>query len=373
MADELPDSARRVQQALVAAGITARVVQLPRSARTAPDAAAAIGCRVEQIAKSLVFRRADSDRAVLVIASGLNRVDERLAASYLSAGIAKADAAFVRSRTGFAIGGVPPLGHDTPLETLVDQDLLQFDTVWAAAGTPHAVFAIDPHQLVRATGGHVLAVAASQQAPLNALRPPGGSETLVFLPGASGNVEFWKPVAERLRHPGARRFVSWPGLGGTRPEPGVEGIDDLVARVVRDITGPVDVLAQSMGGIVAVRAALARPDLVRHLVLSVTSGGIDVAALGARDWRPAFTERHPSLPRWFVDGHEDLTGRLGEIAIPVLLLWGDADPISPVAVGERLAGLFPDAKLVIVEGGTHDLVLERAADVAPHIEAHLAR
>jgi prolyl-tRNA editing enzyme YbaK/EbsC (Cys-tRNA(Pro) deacylase) len=373
MTDELPDSARRVQLALMAAGIPARVVQLPRSARTARDAAAAIGCLVEQIAKSLVFRRADSDRPVLVIASGLNRVDERLAASHLNAGIAKADAAFVRSSTGFAIGGVPPLGHDAPVETLIDQDLLQFDTVWAAAGTPHAVFAIDPRQLVRATGGRVLAVAASHEGSVSAGRATRHSETLMFLPGASGNAEFWKPVAARLRHPGARRFVSWPGLGGAPPEAGVTGIRDLVARVARDITGPVDVLAQSMGGIVAVRAALARPELVRHLVLSVTSGGIDVAALGARDWRPAFTERHPDLPRWFVDEREDLTERLREIAVPVLLLWGDADPISPLAVGQRLAGLFPDARLVVVEGGTHDLVQERAADVAPHIDAHLDR
>ena len=165
MAEELPDSARRVQQALMVAGISARVLQLPQSARTASDAAGAIGCRVEQIAKSLVFRRVDSKRPVLIIASGANRVDERLASSYLNAVIAKADADFVRSTTGFAIGGVPPLGHDLPLETLIDQDLLQFDTIWAAAGTPYAVFSIDPHQLVRATGGRVLPIAASRPHP----------------------------------------------------------------------------------------------------------------------------------------------------------------------------------------------------------------
>jgi prolyl-tRNA editing enzyme YbaK/EbsC (Cys-tRNA(Pro) deacylase) len=102
---------------------------------------------------------------VLIIASGPNRVDERLASSYLNASIAKADADFVRSTTGFAIGGVPPLGHDLPLETLVDQDLLQFDAIWAAAGTPHAVFSINPHRLVGATSGRVVPIAASRQRP----------------------------------------------------------------------------------------------------------------------------------------------------------------------------------------------------------------
>jgi prolyl-tRNA editing enzyme YbaK/EbsC (Cys-tRNA(Pro) deacylase) len=163
MGEELSESARRVQRALAAVGIVAEVVELPQSTRTASDAAAAIGCRVEQIAKSLVFRRADSGQPVLVIASGANRVDERLVASHLNAEITKADADFVRAATGFAIGGVPPLGHDLPLQTLIDQDLLQLDTIWAAAGTPHAVFSLNPNQLVQATGGHVVPVKTSAQ------------------------------------------------------------------------------------------------------------------------------------------------------------------------------------------------------------------
>ena len=166
--------------------------------------------------------------------------------------------------------------------------------------------------------------------------------------------------------------MAWPGFGGAPHEPGVRGIDDLVARVVREITGPVALLAQSMGGVIAVRAALEKPDLVRHLVLSVTSGGIDVASSGAADWRPTFTLNNPGLPSWFADERQDLTERIREIVIPVLLLWGDADPISPAAVGQRLAELFPSAELVIFEGGTHDLVLERAGEVVPHIERYLA-
>jgi pimeloyl-ACP methyl ester carboxylesterase len=203
--------------------------------------------------------------------------------------------------------------------------------------------------------------------------PPPPTESLLFLPGASGNTEFWRPVGAQLRHPGARQFLAWPGLGGVPAEPDVRGVADLVARVVRQIATPVALLAQSMGGVVAVRAALEKPDLVRHLVLSVTSGGIDVARLGAQDWRAAFRENNPGLPGWFLDEREDLTERIRTIAIPVLLLWGDADPISPIAVGRRLAELFPSAELVVIAGGTHDLVQERAKDVAPHIDRHLAR
>ena len=195
---------------------------------------------------------------------------------------------------------------------------------------------------------------------------------MIFLPGASGNTQFWAPAAKQLRHPGARRFLAWPGFGGVPEEPGVRGIADLVSRVVGHIDGPTALIAQSMGGVVAVRAALQKPDLVRHLVLTVTSGGVDMARLGARDWRPTYRQRNPDLPSWFLDEREDLTERMREIRIPVLLLWGDADPISPVAVGRRLAELLPRAELVVFAGGTHDLALERAAEIAPHIDRHLA-
>lgn len=153
----------RVKRALAAAGIAARVLELPQSTRTAAEAAAALGCRVEQIAKSLVFRRTDDGEPVLVVASGANRVDEDRVARHLGAGIEKADAAFVRARTGFAIGGVPPLGHEAPIATLVDRDLLAHETVWAAAGTPRAVFPLTPRELVQATHAHVLAVRAGAE------------------------------------------------------------------------------------------------------------------------------------------------------------------------------------------------------------------
>jgi prolyl-tRNA editing enzyme YbaK/EbsC (Cys-tRNA(Pro) deacylase) len=159
MNEGLPEAAQRVQRALAAAGIAAHVVELPRSTRTAAEAAAAIGCRVEQIAKSLVFRCTGSGLPVLVIASGTNRVDEWIVASHVNDGIAKADADFVREATGFAIGGVPPIGHRAPLRTLIDVDLLRFDAIWAAAGTPNAVFSLDPRRLIEATGGDVVPIA----------------------------------------------------------------------------------------------------------------------------------------------------------------------------------------------------------------------
>jgi prolyl-tRNA editing enzyme YbaK/EbsC (Cys-tRNA(Pro) deacylase) len=135
------------------------VSTFPEGTRTAADAAAAVGCDVAQIVKSLVFRRA-SGGAVLVVASGANRVDEQKVEALLGEPVGKADAAFVRSATGFAIGGVPPAGHPAPIETIVDEDLLRLERVWASAGTPRTVFALTPEELVAMTGGRVADVAA---------------------------------------------------------------------------------------------------------------------------------------------------------------------------------------------------------------------
>jgi pimeloyl-ACP methyl ester carboxylesterase len=199
------------------------------------------------------------------------------------------------------------------------------------------------------------------------------AETLLFLPGASGDTKLWRPVSERLEHPARRRFFGWPGFGGVPARAGVNGIADLVRLVTAEIDAPVDILAQSMGGIVAVRAVLEKPGLVRHLVLAVTSGGIDVASLGAADWRADFRATNPSVPDWFEAEPAHLSEQLREIEIPVLLLWGDADPISPLAVGQRLLDSLPNAELVVFAGGTHDLILECAGEVAPQVQRHLAK
>jgi len=154
----LSASAQRVQDALDQLGLTLEVVELPDSTRTAVDAAQAIGCTVAQIAKSLIFRGKQSNGPVLVIASGTNRVNEQAVAAEWGEPIGKADADFVRSRTGFVIGGVPPVGHLERLDTFIDEDLLQLDVIWAAAGTPNAVFRLLPDELVRATGGRVVSI-----------------------------------------------------------------------------------------------------------------------------------------------------------------------------------------------------------------------
>ena len=150
----LPASAQRVQTALSLLGIDSRVIELAAAARTSQQAADALGVEVGRIAKSLVFRASRSSRAVLVIAAGDRRVDETRVAAALGEPIERATPEFVRQHTGFAIGGVAPLGHPAPLSTFVDASLRRFDTVWAAGGTPHCVFPIAPGALVAASAGH---------------------------------------------------------------------------------------------------------------------------------------------------------------------------------------------------------------------------
>ena len=143
----------------MAHGLETTIVHLERAARTSAEAAVAVGCRVDQIAKSLVFRLAGSGAPLLVIASGANRVDEARVAALVGEPLGKADADFVRTHTGFAIGGVAPLAHPAPLTTLIDEHLLKWDRIWAAAGHPHTVFPLRPQDLVSLTGGRVVAVA----------------------------------------------------------------------------------------------------------------------------------------------------------------------------------------------------------------------
>lgn len=151
----------RVHQALSALGLSAQIREFPQGTRTAQDAADAIGTTLGQIVKSLVFL-ADG-RPVLVLASGRNRVDAgKLARAAGATRIERADAERVRAATGFAIGGVPPVGHATPLETYIDEDLLSYEIVYAAAGTPNAIFPITPRDLVRVTGGRIAELAQPQ-------------------------------------------------------------------------------------------------------------------------------------------------------------------------------------------------------------------
>ncbi len=155
----LSASAQRVQDALSAAGVAATIVEYAVPARTSAEAAVVLGCTVAQIAKSLVFRAA-SGNPVLVIASGANRVDEGKVAALVGEPVGKAAAAYVRECTGYAIGGIPPLGHATTITTLIDADLLQHQVVYAAGGTPHAMFPLSPAELLRVAAGTVCDVRA---------------------------------------------------------------------------------------------------------------------------------------------------------------------------------------------------------------------
>ena len=161
--DALPDSARRVALLLKERGHPHPVVMLPETGKTSAEAAAGLGCAIAQIAKSILFRRREDDAPVLVIASGANRVDEKKVAARVGA-LARADAKFVREKTGYAIGGVCPIGLATEPLTLIDADLLALDSLWAAAGHPHAVFSLSAQELIALTGAPVADVALRETA-----------------------------------------------------------------------------------------------------------------------------------------------------------------------------------------------------------------
>ena len=153
MATELSESANRVQDFLLEKGFSFEVKELPGSTRTAQEAADSIGCAVAQIAKSLVFRDMDNNLLVLVIASGSNRVDLVKIEKETGLKLGKADGNYVKERVGYAIGGIPPVGHNEPLETILDTDLKKYEMIWAAAGTPFAVFQLKPADLEPLTNG----------------------------------------------------------------------------------------------------------------------------------------------------------------------------------------------------------------------------
>jgi pimeloyl-ACP methyl ester carboxylesterase len=193
---------------------------------------------------------------------------------------------------------------------------------------------------------------------------------ILFLPGAGASPDFWKPVGSRLPGEWPKHYFGWPGLGHQPHDPAISGIDDLVQLVAARMDRPVDLVAQSMGGVIAARIAIERPRLVRRLVLSVTSGGVDMAGLGAVDWRPDYRRSFPQAAGWITAAGSPYLV-VEEVAAPTLLIWGDADPISPVAVGQHLAARLPDARLEIVPGGDHDVAATHPDRVAALIARHL--
>jgi prolyl-tRNA editing enzyme YbaK/EbsC (Cys-tRNA(Pro) deacylase) len=154
----LSSTAQRVQDLLTSRGFDCKVIEFAESTRTSQEAADRAGCTLGQIAKSMIFKGMTTHAAILVLTSGANRVDEKRIGQYAGEPIGRADADFVRSATGFAIGGVPPLGHAQPLKTYMDEDLTQHATVWAAAGTPNAIFELTPRALQEMTGATIVRV-----------------------------------------------------------------------------------------------------------------------------------------------------------------------------------------------------------------------
>ena len=153
--ETLSPSAQRVQDALLARGFDLKVLEFVESTRTSAEAAERVGVTLGQIAKSLIFKGKRSGEAVLVITSGSNRVSEKKVEVLLGEPLGRADPEFVRNITGYAIGGIPPVGHANPVKTFIDQDLFQYEIIWGAAGTPNAVFELTPAQLEQMAGGTV--------------------------------------------------------------------------------------------------------------------------------------------------------------------------------------------------------------------------
>ena len=194
---------------------------------------------------------------------------------------------------------------------------------------------------------------------------------ILFLPGAGGSAEFWRPVANLLQDAREKVFFAWPGLGDQPHDDAISGIDDLVRLVDAEIDGPVDLVAQSLGGVIAVRLALARPTEVRRLVLTVTSAGVNMRQFGASDWRADYRRQFPKAAGWITGESASAELPVERIAAPTLLIWGDADLISPVAIGRHLEDRMPNARLHVVPGGDHSLASTRAEFVAPLIARHL--
>lgn len=194
---------------------------------------------------------------------------------------------------------------------------------------------------------------------------------IFFLPGTGASPDFWKPAGSLLPADWPKEYFGWPGLGRQPHDPAVKGFEDLIAMVVARMSEPVDLVAQSMGGVMAARIALAHPGLVRRLVLTVTSGGVDMKGLGASDWRAEYRKSFPGAAEWVYEASAGAALPVERISAPTLLIWGDADPISPVAVGRHLEERIPDARLHVVAGGDHDVAQTHAPLVASLIERHL--
>jgi pimeloyl-ACP methyl ester carboxylesterase len=198
------------------------------------------------------------------------------------------------------------------------------------------------------------------------------ADQIIFLPGAGGMADFWEPVAELLDIPLKQVFIGWPGFGDAPHDPSVSKLTDLVDFVFKQVQQPMHIIAQSMGGVVALLMALEQPDLIEKLVLAGTSGGMDMTQFNAEDWRPDFTKEMPeATPSWFVDDRTDISSSLGSIQAPTLLMRGGDDAISPPGAMEYLSRMIPDTQLCVIPQAGHLMPREQPAEVAATIRAFL--
>ncbi|EOQ71883.1 alpha/beta fold hydrolase [Acinetobacter lactucae] len=194
---------------------------------------------------------------------------------------------------------------------------------------------------------------------------------LIFLPGASGSTAFWRPLIEKLSPHYQTKIIGYPGFGDTPESLEVKSFEDLTNHVVDQINEESVIVAQSMGGIFAVAAALQKTQLVKGLVLIATSGGINLERFNVQDWREAYRQAFLKYPDWFVTTNANYEEFLSDINIETLLIWGDNDPVSPVQVGQYLNQKFENSTLYVVKGGDHQLAEKHADEVSVQIKTYL--
>ena len=196
---------------------------------------------------------------------------------------------------------------------------------------------------------------------------------LVFLAGASGNTQFWNPLTEQLPNHYTKQIIAYPGFHGVETDPEIHSFDDLSNYVLAQIQQPSILIAQSMGGIFAIAAALQKKELVKGLILIATSGGINLDRFEVQDWRQFYQQEYIEYPDWFVTTKVDYEQNLPDIDVNTLLIWGDQDPISPIEVGQYLNQILQKSKLYIVDGGDHQLAEQCADEVGIQINDYLKK
>lgn len=197
-------------------------------------------------------------------------------------------------------------------------------------------------------------------------------EKIIFLPGASGSSNFWKPLIEFLPEKYEKQIIAYPGFGNMAGDSSLKSFSDLQEYVTRQINSESILIAQSMGGIFAIHKAFTDCSLIKGLVLIATSGGIDLTPFKRQDWRTEYQEQYPKYPEWFMTTKVNYDEYLEKINIPTLLIWGDADLISPVAVGKYLHTKLKCSTLKIISKGKHNLAEEHAKEVSVYISLFLA-